>query len=84
MKKYSPYHEEASKKAKVFGGYGDINKIVNSQFSINEYAVNLWKIGVNIRAIQIGVSLEEWARAQQTIKDTVELCTKCIAKTCCS
>jgi len=70
------------KDEKVYADYGDINKIVGSQFSINESAINLWKIGINIRAIEIAVALDEWARAQQTIKDTVDLCTKCITKTC--
>ena len=70
------------KDEKVYSSYGDINKIVNSQFSINESAINLWKIGINIRAIQIAVALDEWSRAQQSIKDTTNLCTKCITKTC--
>ena len=66
----------------VYSKYQDINKLVNSQFSIDESAINLWKIWLNIRAVEIAVSLEEWARAQQTIKDTIELCEKCITKTC--
>ena len=67
---------------KTYDKYQDINKLVNSQFSMDESAVNLWKITLNVRAIQIAVSLEEWARAQQTIKNTIELCDKCITKTC--
>tara|TARA_R110002020_G_scaffold113252_2_gene260545 strand:+ start:12300 stop:13292 length:993 start_codon:yes stop_codon:yes gene_type:complete len=67
---------------KVYDKYQSINNLVNSQFSIDESAVNIWKIQLNIRAIEIAVSLEEWSRAQQTIKDTTDLCNKCLTKTC--
>lgn len=66
----------------VYNKYQDINKLVNSQFSIDETAINIWKIQLNVRAIEIAVSLQEWSRAQQTIKDTIDLCTKCLTKTC--
>ena len=67
---------------KTYDKYQDINKLVNSQFSLDSSAIDLFRIRLNMRAIEIAVALEEWARAQQTIKYTTDLCTKCTTQTC--